>query len=240
MNDRKTEQALGSAQDEGEPVSRTEAIEALERVARASDPSQARQAIESARAILGEAAPDYEALFQSLSERALEVHKLHRLAGTDPLTGIANRRAFEQALERELARHERTRQGFAVLLLDLDDLKPLNDTHGHAAGDRAIRTVAQCCEETLRKTDLVARLGGDEFAVLLPGADEGIAYSVARRIRIAVEDVTVCGVPLRISIGASVVRPGPDGDDDIMGRADTALYAEKALRRNVRKDAIAA
>lgn len=240
MSSRKNEQTQKGVAEGGEPVARMEAIEALERVAEAADPNQAHEAIESARAILGPDAAAYEALFERLRERAAEVHKLHHLAGTDPLTGVANRRTFEQALAREFARHQRTRQGLAILLLDLDDLKPINDTHGHAAGDEAICAVARCCEDMLRKTDLVARLGGDEFAVLLPGAGEKVALAVANRIRDAVEQVEIRGVPLRISIGTSVVRPGPDGDDDLMGRADAALYAEKTARKSHRQEPLAA
>ncbi len=209
-------------------MSRKDAIAALARVADARDPETAQAEILIARALVAPLQDEFGPLLQALEARVFEHFNSQRLAGTDPLTGVSNRRGFERALSREIARHERSGEDLAVLTLDLDDLKPLNDRHGHAAGDEALRAVAQCCEELLRKTDLVARLGGDEFAVLLPGADALIAAAVARRLRGAVEAITVCGHRLRISVGAAVVREGSEG---LLARADEALYEDKLQRK---------
>ena len=235
MNGRKKEQDPNGflVEKEVETVPRKEAIQALARVAEAPDPEAALVAIEDAKAILADSARDFAPLLDTMLRRIAEAHRLQRLAGTDPLTGVANRRGFELALEREMARHRRTGEGLAILLLDLDDLKPLNDQFGHAAGDEAIRAVASCCDDMLRKSDLVARLGGDEFACLLPGADEWVAISVARRLRVAIERIEICGMRLRVSLGASVIGRGPDGDDDLVAKADAALYADKVQRKGL-------
>jgi diguanylate cyclase (GGDEF)-like protein len=147
-----------------------------------------------------------------------------RLARTDGLTGVANRRAWDEELPRELARSARSRQPVCVALLDLDHFKAYNDEHGHQAGDRLLKTAAAAWEGRLRKTDLLARYGGEEFAVLLPDCALGNAMEIAERLRTAQPEVTC-------SIGVA----DWDGREDsgrLVARADRALYAAKAGGRD--------
>ena len=147
-----------------------------------------------------------------------------RLARTDGLTGVANRRAWDEELPRELARSARSRQPVCVVLLDLDHFKAYNDEHGHQAGDRLLKTAAAAWEGRLRKTDLLARYGGEEFAVLLPDCALGNAMEIAERLRTAQPEVTC-------SIGVA----DWDGREDsgrLVARADRALYAAKAGGRD--------
>lgn len=169
-------------------------------------------------------------LVDALSERARRSIELERLATEDALTGLANRRTFQLALNRELARRNRV-AGPCVVLLDLDGLKEINDVHGHAAGDEAICAMADACVRSVRGGDLVARLGGDEFAVLLPDTDLDGAMVVAARIRAAIEACEVAGRHLRVSLG--VATSGPDGDDSaaLVASADERLYEDKRSRR---------
>jgi len=160
-------------------------------------------------------------------ERAYYLKAVQRLALTDPLTGLANRRAFEQVLEREVEKTRRSRSLFALLILDVDHFKAINDHYGHTAGDEALRAVGQILTATSRKIDLPARLGGDEFAVLLPDTAEGDAPFVVRRIQRALDDYNQgAEVPLSISIGARIVDPL--APETILAQADRAMYDAKA------------
>jgi diguanylate cyclase (GGDEF)-like protein len=181
---------------------------------------------------LGPNADACEALFHELAQRCDEVERLRHLAGRDPLTGAANRRTFEEELAREAARHRRTHEAFAVILLDLDHLKQRNDRYGHGAGDRALTLLAAACLRTVRETDLVARLGGDEFAVLLPGSNFAGATALASRLRDAVEQAEVEeGEALRVSVGIAAAEYGRNQVESVVQLADRALYQDKAVRK---------
>lgn len=151
--------------------------------------------------------------------------ELARLATTDPMTGLANRRGFDQEV---VAR--RGRRDFAVLVIDVDGLKALNDSAGHVAGDELLRAVGVALSGAARAGDVVARLGGDEFAVFIAEARPGDADAVAARLRVAVEHIEVRGRPVRVSIGSAVGGPGTVFDD-LMNRADVAMYEEKRQGR---------
>lgn len=211
------------------------AADALTALAAAEDPNQAIVALRAAEAVLGSDGGRFRPLMVVLCQRAVELSRLRRLAGEDELTGVANRRGFRRALDREIARLSRGGHRFAVLLLDLDGLKLINDAHGHQAGDRAIVGAVEAIGEAIRATDLCARLGGDELAVLLPEIDrEGIA-ATAERVRDAVERRRVAGAPLRISLGWAVAETGGVTGDELLGLADLRLYSDKHRRRSTRR-----
>lgn len=153
------------------------------------------------------------------------VGQVESLARTDPLTGLPNRRAWDDVFERELARAERDDQLLAVAMLDLDHFKAYNDTHGHQAGDDLLASAAQAWREQLRAVDVLARWGGEEFVALLPGAAEEDAILVMDRLRKATPDDQT------VSIGIAVRRPN-ESSDELLSRADTALYAAKDAGRN--------
>jgi diguanylate cyclase (GGDEF)-like protein len=154
----------------------------------------------------------------------------------DGLTGLYNRRAFDELLDEAISREERQAGRFAVLLLDLDHFKLLNDRFGHASGDAALKNVAGVMRRARRRADLAARYGGEEFAAILPGADEAGALQLAERLRRSIEKSHVVAEGARLSVTASfglAVWPG-DGADarSLLAAADRALYAAKAAGRN--------
>lgn len=160
---------------------------------------------------------------------------LRQSALTDPLTGIANRRALLARIEYEIARHARTRHGFALMMVDLDGFKALNDRFGHPAGDDLLRDVAAALRYTIRAQDTVARIGGDEFCVLAPEtAGEGAARLEARIAR-AVGNVTAGVEQLSGSVGvATFPRDGRVAQDLLMA-ADHRLLAAKRKRGSGRR-----
>jgi diguanylate cyclase (GGDEF)-like protein len=147
-----------------------------------------------------------------------------RLARTDSLTGVANRRAWDEELPRELARAARSGEQLCLALVDLDHFKAYNDRHGHPAGDRLLRAAAAAWQERLRKTDLLARYGGEEFAVLLPDCGVGDAMEIAERLRTALPEGTC-------SIGVASWDRREEANA-LVDRADRALYAAKKGGRN--------
>jgi diguanylate cyclase (GGDEF)-like protein len=162
---------------------------------------------------------------------------LRALAQTDPLTGLANMRAFRARLEDEVKRARRYRTPLTCVMADMDHLKPVNDQLGHTAGDRAIAGVAGVIRAELRETDFGARYGGDEFVLLLPhtGADEGrvLAERVCARLRETVLEVAGRRVPLGASFGVACL-PGDAGEgaaDALVRAADAALYRAKRSGR---------
>lgn len=156
-----------------------------------------------------------------------------RLARTDALTGVANSRSFREALTRGIARAGRDGTPLAVACVDLDNFKALNDTQGHAAGDRVLRAVAEGLTRVARSADVVARIGGDEFAVLLHDCDEAGAHLVAGRM---LQELTIVmtavglGADKRLgaSVGVACFREPPADPDAALGAADRALYDAKA------------
>jgi diguanylate cyclase (GGDEF)-like protein/PAS domain S-box-containing protein len=169
--------------------------------------------------------------FVDLTERKQLEERLRVLALHDPLTGLANRALFYDLIRLEIARADRDPDHrFALLYLDVDDLKGVNDRSGHEAGDLLLTTIAGRLERCLRTMDVAARLGGDEFAVLLPGvADTAEAVAVARRVAAAVrEPVEHRGIELRpsASFGVAIGEGGCD-PAELLRSADTAMYRAK-------------
>jgi len=163
--------------------------------------------------------------------------RLAHLATTDPLTGLYNPRAFHDELSHELGRTARYREPLALLLMDLDGLKHINDQFGHEAGDVALRSVAEAIGSGLREIDLGARIGGDEFAVLAPRTDAKAAVVLAERLRALVAKAgnDRGGRRTTISIGIASVPPStaaPPTVASLMAAADAALYEAKRAGGN--------
>jgi diguanylate cyclase (GGDEF)-like protein len=162
--------------------------------------------------------------------------ELKRLAVTDSLTGIANRRQFMETLEGEVARSRRHGRPLSLLMLDIDHFKQINDRWGHATGDEAIKATALACLDGIRTIDLAARVGGEEFAILLPETPMDAAGLVADRVR---QNVAAVRLPreagevgLTCSIGVSQLTADDVSLETLLTRADQALYRAKAGGRN--------
>ena len=167
----------------------------------------------------------------------LLVEESQRLATTDGLTGLINRRAFAQELKLELDRAKRTGTPTSLLLLDLDHFKAINDKHGHAAGDAVLVAVAKTLQRESRVYDLVARWGGEEFIIALPVTDAESARLVAERLREAIANLVVKSqagesMPLTVSVGTAQLEPGTESLDELVDRADRAMYRAKVGGRN--------
>jgi len=170
-----------------------------------------------------------------LSGALVESDRAHRRRSTlDPLTGLLNRNALAQRLgELDGVPCDDTKgQSHALLLCDLDHFKRVNDRLGHAAGDAVLQDVAYTMRAVLRAGDSIYRIGGEEILVVLPGASEKDAVGVAERLRQAVRKRRPAGVGVTISIGAAVTKPSVVNTDDLVARADAALYAAKAGGRD--------
>ena len=164
---------------------------------------------------------------ENIADRKRAERKLRRLADHDALTWLLNRRSFLEGMERELVRMRRHETGGALLVLDLDRLKEVNDTRGHAAGDDLLRATADVLHRRLRSADIVGRLGGDEFAALLREVTPAQAHEVADELT-----EMLCELDIEVSIGVALVDPHSDeSDDELLARADRAMYATKTSRR---------
>ncbi|MEO8547802.1 MAG: GGDEF domain-containing protein [Sphingomicrobium sp.] len=160
-----------------------------------------------------------------------QVQQLDQLAHLDPLIGLPNRRGFMRQLEALIARVKRYGDHGAMLFVDIDGLKGINDQHGHHAGDEALIRVSEMLVSGVRSGDCVARLGGDEFGILLEHADEAIAAETATRLieRIAACEFSHEGAPLPLSVAIGVGIIAADDDAEaVMDRADEAMYRKKA------------
>jgi diguanylate cyclase (GGDEF)-like protein len=158
------------------------------------------------------------------------LERLQELATRDELTGLFNRRHMMTRLDDELSRLDRHHGALAVVLLDIDHFKQVNDRHGHRVGDAVLRAFAKLAGEALRQTDIVARWGGEEFLLLLPMTPDAVAVSAIDRIRVALRDqpVSVAQPRLRVtfSAGLAMARPG-DSIENLVERADHAMYRAK-------------
>ena len=158
-------------------------------------------------------------------ERAALLERLERMTRTDELTGLMNRRAWDQELTRELARAARDGKPLAIAMLDLDRFKSYNDRLGHQAGDRLLKEAAGGWRAVLRETDMLARYGGEEFAIAMPGCDPSIAAHLVERLRSATPGGESCSAGL-------ANWDGTESADDLLGRADAALYEAKLTGRD--------
>jgi diguanylate cyclase (GGDEF)-like protein/PAS domain S-box-containing protein len=174
--------------------------------------------------------------FQDISERQELARQLRLLASTDSLTGAHNRRHFLHLLEQELARYQRYREPAALLMLDLDHFKQVNDQYGHAAGDSVLKAFTARAQQMLRRSDHLGRLGGEEFAILLPDTEASGAYELAERLRQVMADFPVAcaegSIHFSVSTGIAHFHHDDLSADTLLARADHALYRAKHGGRN--------
>jgi diguanylate cyclase (GGDEF)-like protein len=153
--------------------------------------------------------------------------QLEQLATQDPLTSVLNARAFSHELAQELARNRRYGRPLALIYLDLDDFKAVNNAHGHATGDAVLRLVADAMRGAVRRADVVGRLGGDEFAVLMPETDDAVAHAAAGRLVAGIRTVFRGTPSVTASIGVVAVSGTEAGTDELIRKADQAMYEAK-------------
>jgi len=168
---------------------------------------------------------------EDAEERDRLHQELRELALVDDITGLNNRRSFMLLAQQELKEAARAQRPLIALYLDVDHLKAINDTYGHAEGDRALRLVADALRAACRESDIIGRLSGDEFAIVLAEAHEldGLEGRVRRRVDQAAEQVNY---PLAVSLGVARCEPGERCTlADLFEQADKAMYAEKATKR---------
>lgn len=178
-------------------------------------------------------------LEEKIEKRTLELEQsneeLKKLSWTDPLTQLLNRRSCEKRFENEIARFERTKKPFCIILCDLDHFKSINDTYGHNAGDYVLTEVARIFNENSRKTDMVSRWGGEEFLFLLTGTEMKGGVIMGEKIRAEIEDAIFeyeqQTLPITMSLGISVYKEG-QAMDDCIKEADEQLYSAKKAGRN--------
>lgn len=170
--------------------------------------------------------------------RQLEIsqRELREQANTDTLTGLPNRRFFEQIANKEMSLMRRQKEYFAVLMMDIDHFKSVNDTYGHPAGDYVLVQVGRILSQTIREEDMVARIGGEEFVVASPYTNRLAAIVLAERLRKAVEGLEIAfegnHIPVTISIGIALMPQDGDNLSDVLGAADERLYVAKQNGRN--------
>ena len=153
--------------------------------------------------------------------------QLELLATQDPLTNVLNARAFSHELAQELSRNRRYGRPLALIYLDLDDFKSVNDAHGHATGDAVLRLVADAMRGAVRQADVVGRLGGDEFGVLMPETDGDVAHAAANRLGSGIRTVFRGTPSVTASIGVVAVSGTEAGTDELLRKADQTMYAAK-------------
>lgn len=176
-------------------------------------------------------------IIEDITERKKTEQQLERLARTDPLTGLSNRRDFMEIAEQEVARTIRTGDTLSFLMLDVDHFKNVNDTHGHRAGDAVLIRLGELCRLALRGYDTIGRMGGEEFAALLPKTSSEQASAVAQRMRATIDDAEIhlehgtC-LHFTVSIGVATLAGDLTHIETLQGQADLALYEAKRTGRN--------
>jgi len=171
-------------------------------------------------------------LEKSQDEIRLQNEELEVLAKRDSLTGVANRRAFMEVLERQFADAALHAKELGCVMVDIDHFKRVNDTHGHSVGDEVIRRLAETLSSEVRDSDSVCRYGGEEFCVVLPGATLEVSAAVAERMRAKIQGPGFARVPITASFGVSSMRMEPRTPAELIDQADRALYESKEAGRN--------
>jgi len=180
--------------------------------------------------------PAYCMIIRDISDRRDASESLRKAAYSDHLTGLSNRRAFFEAADLELARRKKALRPVALIVIDADHFKAINDRHGHPAGDAVLSHLARTMRSVCRQVDVLARIGGEEFAIILPSVALDDALAIAERLRAEVECTPATyeqqPITYSISIGVAVMDDTLDGFDGLIKRADQALYAAKRRGRN--------
>lgn len=184
----------------------------------------------------GAAALELVAAKRRIAELEEALAAAHNVASTDPLTGVLNRRGLEDAFQREMAKARRngaSTAGMALVLIDMDDFKRLNDVHGHQVGDRALVHLVSVLRAAMRPSDVLARFGGEEFVLLLPDSALTAAVAAVERFQRELAAQTMAGHSIRLTFSAGVVQCEADGSlGDSIRRADSATYAAKRAGKN--------
>ena len=205
-----------------------------ERTPREQSPEESKAAKPPSRAAARQLAAEVERLAAELQASHTRITELEARIDVDPLTETLNRRGFERELTRSLAYVKRYAVSAALVYLDLDDFKPVNDRHGHAAGDAVLKAIAATLVRHVRASDVVARIGGDEFVVLLWNVTDTDAAAKASALEAAVYATPVRWGASTLVVGASAGLSiiGPlDTSAEVLARADAAMYARKMERR---------
>jgi diguanylate cyclase len=210
----------------------------LESVAKQVADFRAREAIR-----LAEYNGRAEHMMERIADLERETQELHSKldlekhgARLDPLTGVANRKSFDERFAQEIGRRAQGGTPVVMLLWDIDSFKVINDSYGHRAGDRVLQSVAACFKAALRASDFVARIGGEEFAVLLSGLKLADALNIANQVRMAVEGLRFHfrGTPVRVTVSCGITEIKPDDAyEATFDRADAALYRAKNGGKNL-------
>jgi diguanylate cyclase len=234
----------GAATDYGETLRSAEAGMAASRRAHPGENNHLKPLLDRLAGETRDMIRHSKSLVRRLNHSAERIQELEqflsearREAATDPLTGLANRRAFDGALREQAALAMNTGNPLSVLIADVDNFKTVNDRHGHDAGDEALRMVANCLTQAVRGRDIVARHGGEEFSVLLPNTAIDGAQAVAENIRAAIShsqltlEATNTALTVTVSVGATTYEAG-EKLSETLARADRALYRAKQEGRN--------
>ena len=218
-------------------------VRAKARRASPQPPARRRPAESAAAGTPGHADPmrlaaEVARLEAELAAMRARVTELETHAESDPLTGVTNRRGFERELKRAAAYVQRYGGNAALVYLDLDGFKPVNDRYGHAAGDAVLKAVAATLVKAVRASDMVARIGGDEFAVLLWNLSSRDARHKAQALELSIAGTAVAWGAATLSVGATAGVAELAGGEDIaelIARADAAMYARKYARKRARR-----
>ena len=184
----------------------------------------------------GQAMAGYTVVLRDVTRQHADAEKLTRILRTDHLTSASNRMHFFETAERECKRAKRYHQDVALICIDIDHFKQVNDTYGHVAGDEVLRVFSRICMQVLRPSDLFARLGGEEFVALLPSTDLAGAMQLAERLRSVIADTTIEAGGQRLTVSASfgcAALTAPSGNvTELLSAADEALYRAKRTGRD--------
>lgn len=219
----------------GETVIDCVALEMRKRIEHEKDIMQTKQRLEALYQETNEANQRLELLhtqYEKKQQELLELNeKLEALASTDPLTGLKNRRFFQEQLQKCIAKSQESGDTFSLCIIDIDRFKSINDTYGHPVGDLVLSQLAELLQKQSAADSVVARFGGEEFVILLPGQGQEQALLAAERYRSSTQSSTFGDLRITVSIGAATYSP-EETNQPLLQQADQALYLSKNNGRN--------